>query len=168
MCCVILIHMLTIMYLLAGVPGVARVINQSQKTLQPHSTQAFHISTQAFHHIHCEIHSPLASSSPPPLCPLSRLPFLLLPPHLPFLIAPLLLPLPPPSLTYPPHFPSPLPALARNSTPPHFQNPVSPSPLPPSHSHCSPPPPLLPVHPPLDYYTHLQLHLKEKKLPAPQ
>ena len=111
------------------------------------------MSTQAFHHIHSEIHSPLSPSSPPPLCPLYRLPFLLLPPHLPLLIAPLLLPLPPPSLTLPispPHswpLPELLPLLISPSLslplrcqPPHLPLPLLPTPTPPS---CPPSPRLL-------------------------
>ena len=118
------------------------------------------MSTQAFHHIHlwnplssCPFFSP--SPLPPSCCSLPISPFSLPPP--------------------PTHFPSPLhsrplpeilPILISPSLSLHPRCPPFPSPTPVApHPHRS----LLPVHPPLDYYTHLQLHLKEEeKLPAPQ
>ena len=52
--------------------------------------------------------------------------------------------------------------------PPHLPFPVAPSPSPPPHLPLpTPTPSLLPVHPPLDHYNHLHLHLREK-IPAPQ
>ena len=135
---------------LAGVPGVARV-NKVRKLCNLIPSRLFIISI-------CEIPSPLARFSPPPLCPLPHLPLPVAPSASPPSHCPLPSPspLPPPSLTL--HvYPSPLPTLARTSTPPRFPIPVSPSPLPPPHLPLSvaplpispsPAPPLPPSCPP--------------------
>ena len=119
----------------------------------------------------CEIPSPLALLLHLPFAPFPVSPF---PSPLlaPFLISPSLFPLPVTLLV------SPLPAYP-SSSPPHSWTlpallplPVSPSQSTPPHCLSPPPPPCpshLPVHPPLDHYHHLHLHLTFiKKLPAPQ
>ena len=144
--------------LLAGVPGVARV-NKVRKPCN-------FIPRRLFISI-CEIPSPRPFFSPshlptspfsPSCCPLPISPFPLPPSPSPFPPPSLTLPTPDPCQNfYPSLFPHPCLSL------PVAPLPISTSPLP--HNPSPPPlptPSLLPVHPNLDHYNHLHLHLRKK------